>query len=148
MEIEDNSCACVSKITLHKCPWVEELNKWIRKSIPKENRKVILKYKNKRLYNSKVYIILQDKCIQQYQFSVIFFLLNFEHNKKFFRHPETKSKCLIIENKNRQASVFSRVTFKLEDNGAMSTKLQRKRNLIPKYYIQARFDSYIKTTNR
>lgn len=65
MEIEDDSFGGMRKMTLHKmmCPWVKELNKRIRKVIPTENRKTILQYRSKRLCNSKVYIIFQDKYI-------------------------------------------------------------------------------------
>lgn len=63
MEIEDNSYGGVTKMTLHKddkCPWVTELNKWIRKRIPITNRKIILNCRNKRLCNSEVYIIFWE----------------------------------------------------------------------------------------
>lgn len=33
MEIEDNSCGGVTKMTLYNYAWVEELNKWIRRKV-------------------------------------------------------------------------------------------------------------------
>lgn len=120
-----------------------------------ESEKVFQKKIEKWSWNARIRDSTTQKFISYFKTSVFNSINSQSYSsywilriiKKFFRHPETK-KCLIIENKNRLASVFSRVTFKLEDNGAMSTKLQRKRNLIPKYCIQARFNSRIKTTNR
>lgn len=63
MEIEDKSYGGVTKVTLHKddkCLWGKELNKWIRKSIPVINRKIILNCRNQGLCNSEVYIIFQQ----------------------------------------------------------------------------------------
>lgn len=69
-------------------------------------------------------------------------------SKKFSCLPEINSKSLITENKSGLGSTFSKVHSRLGDNGAMSAKLKRKRNMIQKYCIQPRSCSRIKTTDR
>ena len=55
---------------------------------------------------------------------------------------------LIIKNKSRLASVFSRVAFQKAGIGSNTYQILKENNVIKKYCVQSRLPSSIKTTNR
>ena len=128
----------MTKMTLPRmiCLWIEELNTWIRASVPIENRKKkkkkkILKYKNRRFCNSKFHIIFQNKYIQHSPLKIICFLLfSFEDEKKNYSGIQTQVLSLIIKNKSRQASVFSRVAFQKGGIGSNSYQILKENNVV------------------